>query len=329
MSIIFDVREFEKASSGSVIRLLPQPNDTHPYYSDYDAAALAVDAIVNRAPLHASGPSGTGKSHFFNSLLFGPPENMARICEGLGLPRWPRVKCHRVFVSEAEGPHDVWYKTGVVRFTTVEQPQKIIRILEEAAGEDDVLHVVWLLESGRGITASVQGGWLEIIGQDTIREPHGRMFELKNVAFVTDSNHSANDAGQFAIYDLDQAFGRRWVRRITLRPLSPEQEAAVLGELMPRATEQQVSRVVTLAAAIRARHAEGGLHSILPPSIDAELDLLGCICRLRIDAHTIVFSNLLGHCAERDREEAETIFAEAFGVRVKADTPAAEAVGVL
>ena len=103
----------------------------------------------------------------------------------------------------------------------------------------------------------------------------------------------------------------------------------VLRELAAEATDQQIQQVVALAMAIRQKHGEGALQSILPPTIDAELDLLGCMRRLPVSTRHLVFSTLLGHCRSRDRDEAETVFAEAFGVRVKTDTPAAEAVGVL
>jgi hypothetical protein len=84
-----------------------------------------------------------------------------------------------------------------------------------------------------------------------------------------------------------------------------------------------------LATGIRQKHNEGSLTSILPPTIDAELDLLGCMRRLPVSTRHLVFSTLMGHCSKRDIDEAETVFAEAFGIRVKANTPAAEAVGVL
>ncbi len=329
MSRIIDITEFEKASSGSIVRLLPQSNDTHPFYADYDLITVAVDALATRAPLHLSGQSGTGKSHFLNSLLFGPRDNFGRICNGLDLPRWGKIKCHRLFVSTFETPAEIWYRTEVVNFSTEERPQRILEILAEATADSETLHVIWLVESGRGITESVQGAFLEIVGQSTIREPRGQVFDTTNVTFATDSNHSANESGEFAIWDLDQAYGRRWTRRVTFAGLPPEQEAMVLRELAPEATEQQIQQVVALAMAIRQKHSEGALQSILPPTIDAELDLLGCMRRLPVGTRHLVFNTLLGHCSTRDTDEAETVFAEAFGVRVKTNTPAGEAVGVL
>ena len=329
MSNIIDIREFDKASSGSVIRMLPVPNDTHAYYADYDLMAVAVDALATRSPLHLSGQSGTGKSHFLNSLFFGPRENISRVVEPLDLPRWPVIKVHRLFVSSFETPSEVWYRTEVVNFSTEERPQRLLEILAEAAADTGTLHVIWLVESGRGITESVQGAFLEIVGQSMIREPRGQMFQATNIAFVTDSNHAANESGEFAIWDLDQAYGRRWTRRMTFMGLTPEQEATVLQELAPEATVQQIQQVLTLAMGIRQKHSEGALQSILPPTIDAELDLLGCLRRLPVGTRHLVFSTLLGHCSSRDRDEAETVFAEAFGIRVKTNTPAAEAVGVL
>jgi hypothetical protein len=328
MSVVFDVTDFDLASSGSLLRMQPLPN-SHAYFADYDIAVLVVDALATLAPVHLSGPSGTGKTHMLNSLLFGPPANFYCISNGLGLPQWPRIRAHRILVSMYETPGEVWYKTGVVRFTTLQQPQKILEVLEEASADPEALHIVWLVESGRGISSAVQGGWLEIVGQRTIREPNGKVFELGNVAFVTDSNHSANVSGEFSIWDLDQAYGRRWTRRINLAALSPDQEAAVLRELAPAATDQQIQQVVSLAVTIRQKHEEGGLRSCLPPTIDAELDLLGCMSRLRQNTRTLVFNTLLGHCASREIEEAETAYAEAFGVQVKTTTAAAEAVGIL
>ena len=80
---------------------------------------------------------------------------------------------------------------------------------------------------------------------------------------------------------------------------------------------------------IRQKQNEGVLLSIMPPTIDTELYLLGCMRRLPVSTRFLVFSTLMGHCSRREREEAETVFAEAFGVRVKTNTPAEEAVGVL
>lgn len=329
MKTIFDVTDFEKASTGSLVRLHPCAKDGHCYFADYDLAAVVADAIAMQAPLHLSGPSGAGKSHLLNSLLYSSESNLRFICGSLGLPEWPRIKPHRIFVSTYETPGEVWYRTEVVNFTTIEKPQKILDILTEAASDTETLHVVWLVESGRGVSSSIQGGWLEIIGQRVVREPHGVEFELNNVTFVTDSNHAANPSGEFAIWDLDQAYGRRWTRRVTVTPLAPDQEAAVLSELAPEANLQQINQVVSLAVAIRERQLEGGLRHILPPTIDAELDLLGCMLRSPFNTRTSVFFTLLGHCSEEDREEAESAYAEAFGVQVKTDTPAAEAVGIL
>ena len=329
MSSIIDITEFEKASSGSVIRLLPLSNNTHSFYADYDLITVAVDALATRAPLHLSGQSGTGKSHFLNSLLFGPRENFEMICNSLDLPHWPKIKCHRVFVSTFETPAEIWYRTEVVNFSTEERPQRILDILTEAAADLETLHIIWLVESGRGITESVQGAFLEIVGQRIIREPKGQVFDTKNLTFSTDSNHSANESGEFAIWDLDQAYGRRWTRRVSVAGLDPEQEAMVLGELAPEASEQHIQQVVALALAIRQKHTEGALQSILPPTIDAELDLLGCIQRLPVSTRRLVFCTLLGHCSSRDTDEAEIVFAEAFGIKVKTNTPAGEAIGVL
>lgn len=329
MSVIYDITEFEKAGSGSVIRLQPQPGDTHPFFVDYDVAVLAVDALTYLAPLHISGISGIGKSHFLNSLLFGPRINFYAICNVLNLRLWPKFKCHRIFVSSYEIPSEVWYKDCVVKFTSVSQPQKILHILREACKDRKTLHVVWLVESGRGITASVQGGWLEIIGQRIIREPKGEVYCADNLTFVTDSNHAANKSGEFLIFDLDQAYARRWTRRITHRPLSPEQEIEVLQELVPQASAEHIRQVVSLSAAIREKQHEGLLSSILPPTIDIEVDLLGCMTRLPLNTRKLVFNTVLGHPAEEDEEEAESVYAQAFGVQVKTDSPAGEAIGVI
>ena len=329
MSKIIDIKEFEKASSGSVVQLLAYSNNTHPFYADYDLAAIAVDALCTRAPLHLSGPSGTGKSHFLKCLLYGPRDNFDKICAGLDLPRWSKIKCHQLVVSMFETAAEIWYRTEVENFNTVEQPQQLLKILAEAAANPDTLQIIWLVESGRGITESVQGAFLEVIGEDIIREPHGQMFDASNVTFVTDSNHAANESGEVAIWDLDQAYGRRWTRRVTLEGLTPEQESMVLRELFPEATDQQIQQVVRLARGIRQKHDEGSLQSILPPAIDVELDLLGIMHRLPVGTRRLVFNTLLGHSSKRDKDEADTVFAEAFGVRIKTNTPASEAVGVL
>jgi hypothetical protein len=329
MSRIFDIKDFTQASSGSVVRLLPYSNYSHPFYVDYDLATIAIDALCTRSPLHLSGPSGTGKSHLLNSLLYGPRDNINKISECLDLPRWVRIKCHRIYVSMFETPGEIWYRVEVNNFSTEERPQKMLEIFEEASADSKTLHVVWLVESGRGITESVQGAFLEIIGQDTIREPRGQTFETTNIAFVTDSNHAANESGEFAIWDLDQAYGRRWSCRVTLEGLTSEQEAMVLRELAPQATDQQIKQVIALAMGIRQKQNEGTLLSIMPPTIDTELYLLSCMRRLPVSTRFLVFNTLMGHCSRRDRDEAETVFVEAFGVRVKANTPAEEAVGVL
>lgn len=330
MSSIIEVEAFDQAGSGSVVRMLPGANDTHAYYADYDLAALAVDALATRSPVHISGPSGTGKSHFLSALLLGPKANFECICSALDLPRWSRIRCHRLHVLMYETPAEVWYRTGVVNFSTEEQPQQLLQVLAEAAGDPEALHVVWLVESGRGISESVQGAFLEVVGQDTVREPRGRTFELTNCTFVTDSNHAANhESREFAIFDLDQAYGRRWTRRLSFDGLAPAQETAVLAELTPQAPPQRITQVVDLATGIRQRQSEGGLRSILPPTIDGELDLLGALCRLQLDPRTLVFSTMLGHCAAGDRDEAEGVFAAAFGISVADGSAAAEAAGTV
>jgi len=329
MARVVDVSEFEKASSGCVVRLRPITDGMHPFYADFDLLIVAGDALASRAPLHLSGPSGTGKSHLLNSLLFGPRENITRVWDAIDVPRWSTVVCHRIFVSMLETPGEVWYRTEISNFNTEEHPQRILEILSEASSHPETLHVIWLVESGRGIQECVQGAFLEIVGQTVIREPHGRAFAADNIAFVTDSNHAANESGEFAIWDLDQAYGRRWTRRVTVAGLTAEQEAMVLRELCPVATDQQIAQVVRLAMLIREKHGEGSLRSILPPTIDAELDLLGCMRRLPVSTRSLAFYTLLGHLSGRDRDEAETTFAEAFGVQIVTNTPAGEAVGML
>jgi hypothetical protein len=329
MSKIVDIVEFEKASSGSVVRLLPLSNDTHPFYADYDLVTVAVHALATRAPLHLSGPSGTGKSHFLNSLLLGPTDNFAKVAAVLDVPRWSKITCHRIFVSSFETPAEIFYRTEVVNFSTKERRQRILEILTEATTDPQTLHVIWLVESGRGISASVQGGFLELVGSIIVREPRGETFVTSNVCFVTDSNYAANESGEFVIWDLDAAYARRWTRRMTFAGLSPEQETMVLHELSPESSDQHIQQVVALAMGIRQKLEEGALSSILPPTVDAELDLLACLRSLPISSRSLVFNTLLGHCSRKDKDEAETVFAEAFGVRVKTNTPAAEAVGVL
>ncbi|MBN2506299.1 MAG: hypothetical protein JXQ71_06360 [Verrucomicrobia bacterium] len=326
---IIDITEFEKADSGSVVRLPSLSGDTHPFFADYDLLVVAVHAIACRAALHVSGPSGCGKSHFLTSLLFGPQEHFARVCAVLDMPRWPRLKCHRIFVSSYETPAEVFYRTEVVNFTTEERPQRILSILGEAAADPQTLHVVWLVESGRGVAACVEDGFLEVVGARIIREPRGQTFDTANVTFATDSNYSANEAGEFHIWDRDQAYARRWTRRMTFGGLSPEQEIMVLRELSPGSTETHLQQVMALAMGIRRKHEEGRLQSVLPPTLDVELDLLACLRDLPVNPQFLVFNTLLGHCAKRDRDEADTVFAEAFGVRIQAATPAAEAVGAL
>lgn len=329
MSEIVDITDFEKASSGTVIRMKPLTNDNHPFYAAYEPLTIAVHALASRAPLHLSGHSGTGKSHFLNCLLFGPRDNMLNVASCLDLPLWPAIKIHRLFIASYETPAEVWYRTEVVDFSTKERPQPLLDILSDADGDSETLHVIWLVESGRGINASVQSAFLEVVGQRIIREPRGRVLDASNVTFVTDSNHVSNEAGEFAIWDLDQAYGRRWTCRLRFDGLSIEEKVLVLRELCPEAADKQIQQVAVLSMQIQERQREGSLQSILPPTIDVELHLLSCMRRLPVDLRELVFTTILGHCANRDLEEAENVFAEAFGIRVKPDTPAAEAVGVL
>lgn len=329
MSIIYDIEEFRNAGSGAVVRLRPEAKDTHSYFADYNVAVLAVDAIANLAPLHISGPSGTGKSHFLNSLLFGPRINFYSICNVLDLKLWAKMKCHRIYVSSYEVPSEIFYKDRVVNFSSILEPQEILKVLREAEKDRKTLHVVWLVESGRGITPEVQGGWLEVVGQRVIREPHGQVFQAQNVTFVTDSNHAANRAGEFVIFTLDQSYARRFTRRILHTPLMPEQELEVLRELAPQANPEHVRQVVRLTAALREKQREGLLTSVLPPTIDTEVDLLGTMTRLALDSRTLVFNTILGHVPEEDNEEAENVFAQAFGIEIKANSPAGEAIGVI
>jgi hypothetical protein len=51
-----------------------------------------------------------------------------------------------------------------VNLNTEERRKKILKILSEAAADPKTLQVIWLLESGRGISASVQGGFLDLVG---------------------------------------------------------------------------------------------------------------------------------------------------------------------
>jgi len=257
-------------------------------------------------------------------------DNFNAVVRGLKQRPWSTMKCFRIFASEHELPRDLWYKTEVRDFTTIEVPQQILSILSEAQRHDDTLFVIWIVEAGRGVSDKIQGAWLEVIGQHPIREPRGREFELDNLTFVTDSNHVANQAGQFAIWDLDHAYGRRFLRRIHLRPLSPDQEASILREVMPLAKDRHIEQVVNMAAVIRHRQREGALSSILPPTFDLELDLLGCLARLyKINSRRLVFDTLLGHCSEQDLDDAESVYAQVFGVKVTSSTPAGEAVGIL
>jgi len=329
MSKIVDISDVDKASSGSVIRLRPLLGQTNSFYADFDSLLLAVHGIATGAPVHLSGPSGTGKSHFLSSLLFGPAENFVRVCTGIDVPRWHRIKCHRIYVSSFETPNEIFYRTEVVNFSTEDRRQPILNILTEAVGDPQTLHVVWLVESGRSISPSIQGGFLEVVGTGIIREPRGEVFQTTNVTFVTDSNYVANESGEFVIVDLDQAYARRWTRRMTFAGLPAEHEAMILRELSPGALAQHIQQVVALCIGVRQKRLEGALQSILPPTIDVELDLLRCLSDLPLSSRSLVFNTVLGHCSKQDQDEAETVYAEAFGVRVRTDSPAAEAVGLL
>ncbi|KPK43380.1 MAG: hypothetical protein AMK72_13390 [Planctomycetes bacterium SM23_25] len=329
MTQIVDIEQFETGLSGCVIRMRPRPSDAHPFFADATVAALVADAMAHTKPVHLSGLSGTGKTHFLGSLL-EVGENFDLLCAALDAPRWPQLRMHRIPVGVYETPNEMFYLPRVENFTSVEEPQPVLRALMAAEEDAAALHVVWLEELGRGITPAVQSSLLGLVGEQVIHEPRGRVFELPNVAFVCDSNYAANTAGQFVLYDLDQAVARRWLRRITMVPLALEHEGAVLKEIMPEATDTQVRQVVALAVGIRRKQSEGALRSIVPPTIDAELECLRGMCRGLADVRTNVFTTLLGHCdPERDTDEAETVYAEAFGVQVKTTTPAGEAVGIL
>ncbi|HPM23696.1 MAG TPA: hypothetical protein PLP66_07300 [Phycisphaerae bacterium] len=327
MRPIVSVTDIARASSGSLVKL----GGRRAYYCEYDTLVSVVDAIQNRTPVHISSESGSGKTHLLNALLFEEHgANFTAVVRGLRQRPWPGLKCFRIFASEHELPRDLWYKTEVRSFTTIEVAQSILAILAEAEQQPDTLFVIWIVEAGRGVSDKIQGAWLEVIGQHPIREPRGREFELDNLTFVTDSNHVANQAGQFAIWDLDHAYGRRFLRRIHLRPLLPEQEAAILRELAPQAKDRHIEQVVNLAAAVRHRQREGALASILPPTLDLELDLLGCLQRLnKVNSRRLVFDTLLGHCSDQDLDDAESVYAQVFGVKVTSSTPAGEAVGIL
>jgi len=51
--------------------------------------------------------------------------------------------------------------------------------------------------------------------------------------------------------------------------------------------------------------------------------------RLPLNSRIIVFNTLLGHIRDEDNEEVENIYAHSFGIRIKTNTPAGEAVGVI
>ena len=324
MSKIFPVlerRAWERAGPTDLIEL-PVP-DNHPIYVAKSFLQMLVAAITGAEMTHLSGPSGTAKSALIEALHLHP-ETFPALCAGMQIEPRPLV-VHTVETATYESPGELFFRRAVKDGCTWDEPSRLVEAIESATRAKEEYPLIWLREIGRCHASAVQGGLLNLMVRGEIALPDGRRLDGRGIAWLADSNYQAVD-DLHTLVAFDDALRRRFSVNLTLDHLGAEQEMAVLLALLGQEgavhspERALIASVVKLGAQIRHHRAEGQLSSAVPPTLYGYLAFLRMARALpQTEAREIARHTLLGNISTADRQLAQGILSEVWGLNLETE----------
>ncbi len=316
---VWEPERYRLAGPTDLIELRPVPGH-NPLFLEKRAIETLAYAIVAHEACHLSGPTGSAKTSLIEALAL-VPANFTDVCRALGLPAGP-VHLFPVEMATFESPGELYQRRALKDGTTYDEPSRLVDALEKASLLNGATYpLIWLREMGRVHSSSVQGGLLNLMSSADILLPDGRRLDGHRLAWVADSNYQAEHEATHTLVLLDTALQRRFTVNLTLDYLSPEQEVAVLANLIAAEQEHPADRkmiehVVKLGHVVRRHQAEGQLATLSPPTISGYLALLRMARALpHISLQQAATSTLLGNAGREDQKVIGGVFNEVFGLQ--------------
>jgi hypothetical protein len=307
---------YRRAAPNTLIELAPVPGDL-PQSIPKECAEVIHDAIASHDRIHASGPTGSGKSAALRAIIH--PPNFDLLCEHRGLPCKPLFSSVIAAASFAE-PSDWWYEVGIgPDGATYKRPSPVLRFLIEAERLGTSHYsLLWIQEGGRA-PKGVSNGSLDIVTKGVIHLPTGETVRTDDVAILMDSNYQAKRDDTYGVDLEDAAERRRYDVNVTFKYLPPEQEAAILKRLAAReglrVTEEQIREIVLLGKLIREAKRKGELTSLIAPNIGAYLCYLKKLTRFPdYSPDKVAGWTLLGNAQSDDLETIQNLISKVYAV---------------
>lgn len=331
-------REYHQAGPNDLVKLLPVPGG-HPIFVLKWVLEVVVWCLVHSEFLHLSGPTGTAKSSLLEALA-RVGRNFAAVCGYLGFPVRP-LKVYPIEMATFESPGELYYRRALDGGKTFDEYSKIIQVISAVAtAGDEAYHTLWLRELGRVHSSAVQGGLLDLMQKADVILPDGRRLDGTRIGWVADSNYQVDDEATHTLVTFDDALKRRFGVHVTLDYLNADQEVDVLLHLLAEATKGRKPRrrsgpveaavVVKLGRLLRQRRSQGNLLSVPPPT------LYGFVAALRmfqdmpqLDLPSIARVTVLGNASPEDRDGANALINEVFGLQSDEDQDDPTAAGKL
>ncbi|MFZ2960947.1 MAG: hypothetical protein WA705_29050 [Candidatus Ozemobacteraceae bacterium] len=343
---IEDKRERDAAGSGDLLRLLPVKrnrqrhavgipvpvaennltgpiplNDPNSVFVAKDILQCLVDGVASYNIIHFSGPTGTAKSSSLEAL-FLVPKNFLAILETIPYPHLQQpVKMFPVEMAAFESTADTYSRRSIKEGTTLDEDSVLVKAMVEASRLGDRFYpVIWIREMGRCNHGSIQGGLLNLIYKGIVILNDGREIDTSRMAFIFDSNYSAEKDGSYNLVRLDTALNRRAQIQLKMDHPSLEHELAILeficrdyGWSVPEAL---LEKVVKMGEMIRKSKGEGNLPSLVPPSIYGYLSMVQRVIHLpHLSWARCAQMTLLGNPQTDDLPQVAIILQQVFGIK--------------
>ncbi len=347
---IEDKREREAAGSGDLLRLLPvkrcRQNEVDPRalsqtgrsersersegipLTDPNSVFVAkdilqglVDGIASYNIIHFSGPTGTAKSSCLEAL-FLVPKNFLGVLDTIPFPHESKpVKMFPVEMAAFESTADTYSRRSIVEGTTMDEDSVLVKAMTDAALASDRFYpVVWIREMGRCNHGSIQGGLLNLIYKGIVILNDGREIDTSRMAFIFDSNYSAEKDGSYNLVRLDTALNRRAQIQLKMEYPSLEQELAILeficrdyGWTVPSGL---LEKIVKMGEMVRKSKLEGNLQSLVTPTIYGYLSMVQRVIHLpHLGWPRCAQMTLLGNPQTDDLPQVATVLQQVFGVK--------------
>lgn len=309
-----DPKEYRQAGPEDLVRLEPLDGCVAPII-ERQKLDLLVRGVVKGGCIHVSGETGTAKTLTIRTLLLNPA-NFRAICAALEYPERP-LHVYSCPVSRFDGPAELTFRRAIKDGCTCDEDSLLIEALKAEDGHAEEQYAAILLpELGRTHSEMIQSALVELINDSVLLDSERRLLRVPHVAWLADSNYSANQGGaNYTLVSFDDALRRRFSTSIEMSHPTTEQECAILHTLVPEVTEEDVAAIVRLGSEIRSARREGGLSSVPPPTLYGYAEFL----RARLDLPHVpvdvtAFATILGHCSNEDRAAAADLLSRTHGV---------------